>query len=312
MPASPADKGSPGPAGEMSGTTDTVPSAVMTQKGPTDSVTKTTLLPGVATLPGPAGKEPQVSEGGDRGSQDSFARTLQTAIQSLLAPGGTPGSPHMETPRAPAPGESTPAPKEEMASLGTVAPVAPPIEEPKDQPAEEATPSAPASSPPPQEPWSRQTKVVAVSILVIILAVVGGMILNVHVGPQKGEVPLVPVVTTAPTLPGTPAPVTISGNGVWVRVEYNGSFIGYVGNPGSLQHVGGSGDRFYYIPKSEDLVQASLVKQDNSGNTLTIEVYRNGEMVLHRTTRAPKGEVQVLIDPRTGNPPGINTTAATP
>ena len=125
------------------------------------------------------------------------------------------------------------------------------------------------------------------------------------------EEPLVPVVTTTPTIPGTPTLVTIPGNGVWVRVEYNGSFIGYVGNPGSLQHVGGSGDRFYYIPKSDDLVQASLVKQDNSGNTLTIEVYRNGEMVLHRTTRAPKGEVQVLIDPRTGNPPGITTTAVT-
>jgi hypothetical protein len=86
-------------------------------------------------------------------------------------------------------------------------------------------------------------------------------------------------------------------------VEYNGSFIGDVGNPGSLQHVGGSGDRFYYIPKSDDLVQASIQKQDNSGSTLTIEVYRNGEMVLHRTTRAPKGQVQILIDPRTGKPP---------
>jgi hypothetical protein len=151
--------------------------------------------------------------------------------------------------------------------------------------------------------------VFAVSILVlIILAVVGGMILNVHVGPQKGNEPLVPVVTMAPLLPATPAPVTIPGNGVWVRVEYNGSFIGDVGNPGSLQHVGGSGDRFYYIPKSDDLVQASIQKQDNSGNTLTIEVYRNGEMVLYRTTRAPKGEVQILIDPRTGKPPGITTT----
>jgi len=131
--------------------------------------------------------------------------------------------------------------------------------------------------------------------------------LKVPVEPQKGVGPLVPVVTTTPPLPGTSAPVTIPGNGVWVRVEYNGSFIGYVGNPGSLQHVGGSGDRFYYIPKSDDLVQASFMKQDNSGNLLTVEVYRNGEMVLHRTTRVPKGEVQVLIDPRTGNPPGINT-----
>jgi len=302
MPASPPDKGLPGSAGEKSGTADTDPSAVMTKKGPAGSVIKTTLLPAASTLPGPSGKEPQAAQGGDRGPQNSFALTLQAAIQSLVAPKGTTGSPHGETSPAVAPEESTPASKEERASLG--APAVLPREEPKDQPAEETTPPASASSPPLQKPWSRQNTVLAVSILVIIiLAVVGGMILNVPVGPQKGNEPLVPVVTTAPTLPATPAPVTIPGNGVWVRVEYNGSFIGDVGNPGSLQHVGGSGDRFYYIPKSDDLVQASIQKQDNSGSTLTIEVYRNGEMVLHRTTRAPKGQVQILIDPRTGKPP---------
>ncbi len=276
---SPVDKGSPYPAGEKSGTADTIPSAVITQKGQAGQVTKTTLLPGMETLPGPTGKEPTAAEGGDHGSQDSFALTIQTAIKSL----------------------------------GTVAPAAPPIVEPKDQPVEGTTPHAPGSSPPSREPRSWQTTVLAVSILVIIiLAVVGWTMLNVPVEPQKGEGPIVPVVTTTPPLPGTSAPVTIPGNGVWVRVEYNGSFIGYVGNPGSLQHVGGSGDQFYYIPKSDDLVQASLMKQDNSGNTLTIEVYRNGEIVFHRTTRAPKGEVQVLIDPRTGNPPGINTPVVTP
>jgi len=289
MSASRSGKGSPGPAGEKGGTADTALSAVMTKKGPSGSVTKITLLPETSTLPGPTGKVTHAAQGGDPGSQNSFALTLQAAIQSMVAP------------------------KEEKASLGTGALAAPPKEEPKDQPVEETEPPAPASSPPPKKPWSRQTTVLAVSILVlIILAVVGGMILNAHVGPQKGNEPLVPVVTVAPLHPVTPAPVTIPGNGIWVRVEYNGSFIGDVGNPGSLQHVGGSGDRFYYIPKSDDLVQASIQKQDNSGNTLTIEVYRNGEMVLHRTTRAPKGEVQILIDPRTGKPPGITTTTAMP
>ena len=148
----------------------------------------------------------------------------------------------------------------------------------------------------------------------IILAVLGGMILNDHPLPHKGEQPLVPVVTTIPPPPTIPTPalVTIPGNGVWVRVEYNGSFIGYVGNPGSLQQIGGSGERLYYILKSDGLVEASLVKQDNSGNTLTVVVYRNGEIVLHRTTRVPKGEVQVLIDPRTGKPPGMTTTTVMP
>jgi hypothetical protein len=103
----------------------------------------------------------------------------------------------------------------------------------------------------------------------------------------------------------------IPGNGVWVRVEYNGTFTGYVGNPGSLQHVGGSGDRFYYIPKSEGLVQASFQKRDYSGNTLTVEVYRNGEMIHHRATRVPMGEIQILINPVTGNTPGVTPAATT-
>jgi hypothetical protein len=34
-------------------------------------------------------------------------------------------------------------------------------------------------------------------------------------------------------------------------------------------------------------------------------------MVFHRSTRVPGGEVQILIDPKTGNPPGVNATAAT-
>jgi hypothetical protein len=303
----------PGTAGGKSGTADTDPSTVMTKKGPAGSVTKTTLLPEASTLPGPSGKELQAAQGGDHGPQNSFALTLQAAIQSMVAPKGITGSPQMEPSQAMVPEESTPAPNEERASLG--APAAPPREGPNGQPAEDTTPPTPASSPPPKKPWSRQTTVLAVSILAIfILAVVGGMILNDHSLPHKGEQPLVPVVTTTPPIPAIPTPalVTIPGNGVWVRVECNGSFIGYVGNPGSLQQIGGSGERLYYIQKSDGLVQASLVKQDNSGNTLTVEVYRNGEMVLHRTTRAPKGEVQFLIDPRTGNPPGVTTTAMMP
>jgi len=97
----------------------------------------------------------------------------------------------------------------------------------------------------------------------------------------------------------------IPQNGVWVRVAYDGTFIGWVGNPGSLQHVAGSGDRFYKVPDSAGLVQVSFQKQDNSGKTLALEVYRNGEMIYSRTIRTPMGTIEILLDPETGNPPGI-------
>jgi hypothetical protein len=88
-------------------------------------------------------------------------------------------------------------------------------------------------------------------------------------------------------------------------VEYSGSFVGFVGNPGSLLHVGGSGEQVYKISKSDGFVQVSFQKQDYSGRTLAVEVYHDGTMTYRRTIRSPMGEIAFIIDPLTTNPPGV-------
>jgi hypothetical protein len=120
----------------------------------------------------------------------------------------------------------------------------------------------------------------------LILAVAGGAFFYSQPGWGTQESPP-PVAATPPAVQQTPVlpPAVIPQNGVWVKVAYNGSYIGSVGNPGSLDHVGGSGDRFFRIRDSEGLVQASFQKQDYSGKTLALEVYRDGEMVCNRTVR---------------------------
>jgi hypothetical protein len=109
-----------------------------------------------------------------------------------------------------------------------------------------------------------------------------------------------------------PTPVIIPMEGTWVRVDYNGTFVGWVGTPGSLRHVGGSGEQLYPIRKDTGYVQASFQKQDYSGKTLTVEVYTSGVMTYRRTVRSPMGEIAFLIDPRTAEQPGATPAATQP
>ena len=193
-------------------------------------------------------------------------------------------------------------------------------------PAKEAPPEVPQPpSPPPQKPRSGRHTVIAVTALIIIILVMaGGVFLLSHYVPSTNEefpapgvtlvpaipppipIPTIQPVIPTPTIQPTPAlpGIIIPQDGVWVRVTYNGTFVGWVGNPGFLQNVRGSIDQFYKILKSTSLVEASFQKQDNSGETLAVEVYRNGEMIERRTVRAPMGEIAFIINPKTSNPIG--------
>ena len=60
--------------------------------------------------------------------------------------------------------------------------------------------------------------------------------------------------------------------------------------------------------KNDDLVSATVQKQDNSGSALTVGIYNNGILLASRSVTAPMGEIVLLIDPETGNPPGLAPT----
>jgi hypothetical protein len=54
-----------------------------------------------------------------------------------------------------------------------------------------------------------------------------------------------------------------------------------------------------------------IQKPDNSGDTLTVEIYRNGDVISLRNVSIPMGSIELLIDAKTGNPPGT-TPVVTP
>ena len=150
-----------------------------------------------------------------------------------------------------------------------------------------------------------QTVIISIGVvigIILVIAVLGLFFL--HTPPTETYLPVPPVAPVI-TVNETPTirPVAIPGTGVWVRVVYSRYYYGQIGNPAGLQEVGGTGDQFYFIRNSGNLVQADIQKRDNSGDTLTVSVYNNGTRVFNTSLRSPMGTISVLIDPATGNPP---------
>jgi len=180
-----------------------------------------------------------------------------------------------------------------------------------DDSVEPPTPKAdtvPAAISPPASkiPKSASTTFQIATIVIVILVVLGATVISSFYLTDSGEIPppvVVPIITVLPT--PTPIQTLIPADGVWVRIESPGAFIGEVGNTELMHPVSGSGVRFYKILWSDRLVKVSAQKQENSGDTLLIEIYNNGTLIKHSSTRAPMGSIYILIDPITGQPPGL-------
>ena len=159
-------------------------------------------------------------------------------------------------------------------------------------------------------PFKRLPGTVGALVVIGVILILGGVFFsslfqsgttsNLH----KPEITPVATVQVTPSI----APLTIPSTGFWIRVVYPGTFIGTVGNPGYLFQVSGSGDKFYKTLRSDGLIQATVRKQDYSGDTLAVEVYANGSMIAHRTVATPMGEINLLIDAH-GNLPGVSSTS---
>ncbi len=168
--------------------------------------------------------------------------------------------------------------------------------------------SVPAAITPPVPiiPKSTYRTIQNAAIIIVILVVVGVVAIGSFNLLNSGQTPppvVVPIVTVQPT--PTSVPTLVPADGVWVRIEYPGTFIGEVGNPEIMHPAYGSGVRIYKILWSDRPVHAFAQKQENTGDTLTIEIYNNGNLIKSSSTRAPKGSVDILIDPTTGQAPGV-------
>jgi hypothetical protein len=202
------------------------------------------------------------------------------------------------------PGEDSPSSESLLPETGT-------DDEPVQQTAPEATPPTKASPPPSAGPGSRRlTFIVVAAIILIILGIAGVMVFYPQNPAEPGAKPT-PLPTTAIEQAPQPTPVIIPPTGVWVRVNYPHSYYGWIKNTGSIRGVNGSGEQIFKIPEIDGVVQVQMYKADNSGDTLTVEVYRDREVTSLRNVSTPMGSIELLIDAKTGNPPAM-TPEVTP
>ncbi len=149
----------------------------------------------------------------------------------------------------------------------------------------------------------------AMALIFVALLVIAGaaFLLVMPLLSGGGLVNQPPVIVTPSPAPVTMTsiPVAIPPTGTWVRVSYNGTFTGSIGNPYSLRYISGTGNQIYSPQMTSDIVQVSVQKQDYYGNTLNVWIYTNGTVIAQRSTRAPHGTIDLLIDIGTGKPPGI-------
>jgi hypothetical protein len=168
--------------------------------------------------------------------------------------------------------------------------------------------------PPPDQP--SRPKLIAVTVIIVILAIVAGAFIYSMILPGNTSEPPVPQVTpsivpdttaiptpaitpnptpqTTRTLTATPTPAPmIPEKGVWVKVQYAGNFIGRVGTSGNLNQVNATGDQYYQVPINDGIVEVVIQKQDGSGDVLTVEIYQNGRLVTRSTKATPYGTIDI-------------------
>ena len=169
----------------------------------------------------------------------------------------------------------------------------------------------PGLSPPSAGPGSHRTSFTAVAVIVMIILGIPGVMVLYPQTPVAPAAEPTPLPTPAMQQTPEPTPVMVPSTGVWVRVDYPHTFAGWVGNTGAVRAVNGSGNQIYAIPERDGIVQAQVHKTDNSGDTLSVEVYRDGNVINQRNVSIPMGSIDLLVDAKTGNPPGL-TPVITP
>ncbi|MCK9631972.1 MAG: zinc ribbon domain-containing protein [Methanoregula sp.] len=252
---------------------------------------------------------------------------------------------HAEEPGA-APGQDAPAPDTaELAMPEVKWPVLGSAAIPPDAPG--AAAESPQAPPPVPQAAPRSKKPILIGVIaIVIIAIIAAVFIFANPlggGTAAPEVTPAPVVTTVTTTVPATTKVTVvkttavpesttaatSGSqmavpasGVWVHILYVNEFKGTAGTAGNQAEIYGAGEKFYQIPTSEGVVVVSIQKLDGSSEKLTVEVYKDGEMISSKSSTVPKGFVEVMTDLKpsptptptpthTKIPVPVKTTAAT-
>jgi hypothetical protein len=213
----------------------------------------------------------------------------------------------------------------------------PPPADPQSVPAEPGSAPVPSPVPPPvQAPVppapSRKRSFAMIAILALaVLAVIAGVYIFMQdqSGTPEGiptTVMTVPATTVQPSIVPTavttavpsatpqvtvPPSLAVPQSGVWVKIMYPGKYAGSVGTPGRLKEIENSGEHLYQIPTSEGPVVVSIQKDDGSLSELAVEVYKDGVLIKHAATIAPRGliEIQTLLQLATETTIPVTTPA---
>ena len=110
------------------------------------------------------------------------------------------------------------------------------------------------------------------------------------------------LTTEVTPLPPTPVQVAIPQTGVWLRVTYPGNYTGTYGPPVYQTPVKDTGEHFYQIATVEGPVLASIKKQDGSGDTLKIAIYKDGMLIKEESTTVPYRVIEFYSDLKTQSP----------
>jgi hypothetical protein len=162
-------------------------------------------------------------------------------------------------------------------------------------------------SPQTEAPGPRPALIVAGGALVILLILAAALLLPGMMPPgNEPAVPPGPVPTMTPEIAPTQSTAIIPTDCTWVRISTPGYFTGVAGNPGFLQQVSGTGEKWYKVHDCTALVKVMAEKQENTGDMLLVEIYTGGNKIASQSVTAPMGSVDLLIDPATGKAPGIS------
>ncbi len=173
--------------------------------------------------------------------------------------------------------------------------------------------------PPPKNPRSgfrfkpgRYAVYAGVVIFLLIVAIAGGFFIYplISKGGQMAAnattlpttVPITQTLSGNTITPKVTTVVTVPAEGVYVHIKYLGSFKGTYGIPTALLAVTNSGDRYYPVENTTDIVQASFEKLDSSTRqTLLVEILKNGKVITSGNTTAGFGKVSLSVNTITGS-----------
>jgi len=136
--------------------------------------------------------------------------------------------------------------------------------------------------------------------------------------PSTPTMTVIPTATTPAVEPAeTPAGSTSSAGGkmivpdqnVWIHIIYDGEYNGIYGVAGGSTTIAGEGEKVLQIPVNVGIVIASIQKLDGSGDKLTVEIWKDGKLVVEKSTVSPKGVVEIQADLRPTSTPTPTPTA---